>query len=63
MANPLTQLSTYLKESVVELKKIVWPTRTQTRNYTLLVIGLSVVVGIFFSALDFGFSKIIEFII
>ena len=63
MTNPVVQLTTYFKESVAELKKVSWPTREQTKNYTLLVIGLSVVVAIFFSVLDLGFNKIIEFII
>ena len=53
----------YLRESVAELKKVTWPTRDETRNYTILVIALSVAVGIFFSVLDLGFNKIIEFII
>jgi len=53
----------YFRGSVAELRKVTWPTKEQTKNYTILVIGLSVAVAIFFSILDLGFSKIIETII
>ena len=63
MGNPITKLTTYVKESVAELHKVTWPTREQTRNYTILVLGLSVAIAIFFSVMDLGFNNIIEFII
>ena len=53
MAN---RLSIYLKESVDELKKVTWPTASETRNYTLLVIGVSLAVAFFLGALDIIFS-------
>ena len=28
-----------------EIKKVTWPTRTETRNLTIVVIGISVFVG------------------
>jgi len=61
MAN---RLSGYIKESVEELKKVTWPTATETRNYTLLVIGVSLVVALFLGALDiiftFGLEKFLS---
>ena len=57
MAN---RLSLYLKESVEELKKVTWPTATETRNYTLLVIGVSLAVAFFLGALDILFTVGLE---
>lgn len=48
----MTKLATYLRESMAELKKVTWPTKTQTQNYTLLVLGVSIAMAIFLGLLD-----------
>lgn len=55
-----TRLVRYMIESKVELKKVVWPTRNETINHTLLVIGISLGLAIFLGALDFCFSLGLE---
>ncbi len=50
----------FVKEAYVELKKVNWPSRKQTINYTLVVIGASVVVAVFLGILDMFFSSVIE---
>jgi preprotein translocase subunit SecE len=52
----MTKLTTYIKESLAELKKVSWPTKNQTQNYTLLVIGLSLAMALFLGALDTIFN-------
>lgn len=47
------KIHTYLIEAVAEMKKVVWPTREETINYTALVLVLSVSVAIFFGILDY----------
>lgn len=59
----MTKFIQYLKDAYVELKKVVWPTRRQTRNYTIVVILMSLGVAIFFSVLDNVFNFILEKII
>jgi len=59
----LTKLSDYLKDSLSELKKVVWPTRKQTINYSLIVIGMSVGIAVFFAVLDFFFNWVLELLI
>lgn len=49
----MTKLATYLKESIAELKKVVWPTKKQTRDYSIIVIAMSLGVAIFFGILDY----------
>jgi len=63
MINPITKLTAYVRESVAELYKVTWPTRQETKNYTLLVLGLSIFVAVFFSALDLQLNKLLEFIL
>lgn len=50
----------YLFGSYVEMQKVTWPTKQQTINYSLLVVGLSVGVAVFFSILDYVFNFGIE---
>ena len=57
------KLANYIKGSVEEMKKVTWPTKKETKNYTLLVIGISLSVAVFLGALDFVFSKGLEIII
>ncbi len=53
----------YFIGSYAEMKKVTWPTKQQTINYSLLVVGLSVGVAVFFSILDYIFNFGIEQII
>ncbi|MBI5222628.1 MAG: preprotein translocase subunit SecE [Candidatus Magasanikbacteria bacterium] len=59
----IAKLKTYLKESIAEMKKVVWPTKKQTTTYTLIVIGLSLGIAIFFGILDYVFNLGLEKII
>lgn len=56
-------LSSYLKETQVELKQVNWPTRSQTVNFTILVIGFSFFVAALLGAFDFFFVSLLELII
>ncbi|MEK9152427.1 MAG: preprotein translocase subunit SecE [Patescibacteria group bacterium] len=53
----------YVKESKAELFKVVWPTRKTVIRHTLLVVGMAVVMGAFFGALDFGLVRAFEAIL
>jgi preprotein translocase subunit SecE len=46
----------YIKSARTELKKVTWPTRKQTLNYTLLIIGISLGVALFLGLLDYLFA-------
>jgi len=60
MAN---KLANYIKASVEEMKKVTWPTKKETYNYTLLVIGLSLAVAAFLGALDYLFNLLLGLVI
>ena len=46
----------YIKSARTELNKVTWPTRKQTLNYTLLIIGISLGVALFLGLLDYLFA-------
>ncbi|MBI5731882.1 MAG: preprotein translocase subunit SecE [Candidatus Magasanikbacteria bacterium] len=46
----------YFKTSKEELKKVSWPTKKETTHYSLIVVGLSLAVAVFFGVLDFIFN-------
>lgn len=53
----------YLKASIEEMKKVAWPTKKETYNYTLLVVGVSLAIAAFLGGLDYVFNKGLELII
>lgn len=59
----MNKIINYLKGSVEEMKKVTWPTKKEVKNFTLLVISLSLAVAAFLGALDFVFSWGLELFI
>ena len=53
------KLVQFFREVRAEMAKVVWPTRTQLVIYTLVVIGLSVVVALVLGMLDLGFQTLL----
>ena len=52
----------FLHEVGVELRKVAWPTRAETINYsTVVLITLIIVIALIF-ALDYGFSAVARFL-
>lgn len=45
-----------------EFKKIVWPTRKQVINNTIVTIVMVIIVGLFIALLDFGLGALLNFI-
>ena len=54
------KIVTFLKEVRLEMKKVNWPTREQTIKYTLIVIGVCVVVAIYLGGLDLLFTTLLD---
>ena len=48
----ITKIITFFKEVRLEIKKVNWPTKQETLRYTLIVIGLSVVVAAYLGIID-----------
>lgn len=45
------------------MKKVTWPTKKETQNYTILVISISIGVALFLGLLDYIFTTAFQFII
>lgn len=57
------RLVKYIKEAYRELKKVVWPTKRETTNYTLLVIAISLTLAAFIGIADYILTIGVEQII
>ena len=57
MSAAVQKVRDYFQGSLSELKKVVWPTKKQTINYTILVIGMTPGIAIFFAVLDYIFNN------
>ena len=55
-----TKIISFLKEVQLEMKKVNWPSREETIRYTLIVIGISVVVAAFLGTLDYIFTTLLN---
>ena len=56
----MSKIKQYLEETKTELKHVIWPSRSQTFYYTLVVIILSVLVAYYLGIFDFIFSRGLE---
>lgn len=50
---------TYLKEVKAELVHITWPSREDTQFLTLVVLGGSLLVGLYIGGLDYGLTTLL----
>jgi preprotein translocase subunit SecE len=53
-------LRKFIRETIAEIRKVVWPDRETTRNLTMLVIALSIVLGILLGGIDYVLFQIFE---
>lgn len=56
----LGRIGSYFREVVGELKKVVWPTRQETRRLTLMVLGIAGAVAVLLGAFDVAFSYLVN---
>jgi preprotein translocase SecE subunit len=50
----------YIRDTRAEIAKVAWPSIEQTRNLSLIVIGVTVAMSVALGLADFVFSKLIE---
>jgi preprotein translocase subunit SecE len=56
----IARIRRYIGESYSELKKVVWPTREQVRNLTVLVFVISAVIGAFIAVVDLFWTEVVR---
>jgi len=60
MKNPFRSVRIFTIEMVDELKKASWPTMTELRDSTIVVIAASVILGVFTSISDFSLIQFVD---
>ncbi|GGY25932.1 preprotein translocase subunit SecE [Streptomyces omiyaensis] len=59
---PLGRLAVFYRQIVAELRKVVWPTRSQLTSYTTVVIIFVVVMIGLVTVIDFGFQEAVKYV-
>jgi preprotein translocase subunit SecE len=60
MKNPFQSTRIFVGEMVGELQKASWPTRTELRDSTVVVILASLLLGLFTSISDFSLYQVVD---
>jgi preprotein translocase subunit SecE len=60
MKNPFQSTRIFVGEMVGELQKASWPTRTELRDSTVVVIMASLLLGLFTSISDFSLYQVVD---
>jgi preprotein translocase subunit SecE len=58
--NRFEGLRRFIRDTMAEIRKVIWPDRETTRNLTLLVIALSLVLGLLLGGIDFILFELFE---
>ncbi|MEX1061519.1 MAG: preprotein translocase subunit SecE, partial [Patescibacteria group bacterium] len=57
------KIMSFLSEAFGELKKVVWPSRSQTTRLTLTVLAITFVVAGLVAGLDYFFNQFLSFLV
>ncbi len=58
----MNKIQKFFKDVVREMKLVSWPTKSDIKEGTTVVIIMSAIVGIFLSIVDLFFTKIVGFL-
>jgi preprotein translocase subunit SecE len=60
MANPFRSVRLFASELVGELQKASWPTKTELKDSTIVVIVACLLLGLFTSISDFALINVVD---
>ena len=60
MKNPFTSIRFFYKEMMIELKKATWPTKTELRDSTIIVLIATAILGSYIALIDFSLMNGVE---
>ena len=55
--------SEFVQQVKAETAKVYWPSRRETVMTAVMVVALTLILGIFFFVVDWGFSRIVKFLL
>ena len=56
----MSRITNFFRDVYAELRKVVWPSRTETIRYTVTVIVFSLAIAVILGAADYGLLKLFE---
>ncbi|WP_306320945.1 MULTISPECIES: preprotein translocase subunit SecE [unclassified Streptomyces] len=59
---PFGRLALFYRQVVAELRKVVWPTRSQLSTYTTVVIVFVVIMIGLVTVIDYGFNHLVKYV-
>ncbi|MEW1900220.1 MULTISPECIES: preprotein translocase subunit SecE [Streptomyces] len=59
---PLGRLALFYRQIIAELRKVVWPTRSQLSTYTTVVIIFVVIMIGLVTVIDYGFQEAVKYV-
>ena len=59
---PLARLALFYRQIVAELRKVVWPTRSQLSTYTSVVIVFVVIMIALVTVIDYGLNHAAKYV-
>ncbi|HCL90583.1 MAG TPA: preprotein translocase subunit SecE [Candidatus Atribacteria bacterium] len=57
LKNTFNKINNFIKEAMAELKKVIWPTKKDLKNSTIVVITTIIIASIFIGLVDIFFTK------
>ncbi len=60
---PENRLRRFWRETIAELRKVVWPTRDQAVNLTLIVLATVIAMSVFLFVIDYALTQIVRAIL
>ena len=60
MKNPFRSIRIFAGETMGELKKASWPTRTELRDSTIVVLVSIAIMGVFIAVGDFSLANVVN---
>lgn len=58
----MNAITGFLKEAVVELKRVTWPTRKEVINLMIIVVATILIAGAIIGVLDYGLGALVGLI-
>jgi preprotein translocase subunit SecE len=62
MKNPFSSIRIFTRETKDELLKCAWPTRTELRDSTVVVIVAIAILGVFTMVSDFSLFQVVDLV-
>ncbi len=57
------RIAQYIRETRAELRKVVWPTREEATNLTIIVVATIVAMSAFFGVIDYLLTALFRFLL